>query len=303
MYSRANTPFLQMNLTPYLTDLMEARSYLETYINDSEEMSDINLHVPVLENFFRDDERLDLMHAIGKMKESRYMEDFESIVKQNRFDQTDLRTKIKIHAASSQTYDLANARQQYRELRGKRGSYRHSLYQQDEFDETELDSVFGRVRETYSIRDLYKVDPSLHHAVESYRHLRERHSLTSLVTENKEEGPGTPSRSRVTFEDERVKRKPGNESVWRSVMRRLSKPFSRFSVTSATRSKSTLSFSDASKPVDKGQRLEDFRKYLTKADRRRGDGEKMTHIVTLRELRRSFRVNTMDPLQLQPPPE
>lgn len=285
MFERANTPFLRMNLTPYLTDLMEARSHLEKFINDGDTLAKINLNVPVLENFFRDDERLDLVHALAKMKAWSFMEDFESIARRKSYGTSGIGLNIRatIHGQASQNYDLANARLQIGpeaillQENGLEKNIRKTIG-----EEELIGPQFGGVKDIYSIRDLFVADPTMFQAVASYRHLQIK-KLRKYDEQKNRASYGVSfagSESHVSFS----KQEEGQSAVRKSGFS-LKSMMGRFS---GTRGSGVATADDRPKPSAVGQRLKDFRKNLTNADRSRGQVERMVPVLMLKDLRRSF---------------
>ncbi|ODM99771.1 hypothetical protein Ocin01_06915, partial [Orchesella cincta] len=272
MFQRAKNTFLKMNLTPYLTDLMEARTYLEGIINQ-EEVKSINLHVPVLENFSRDDERLDLVHAIARMKEWSYMEDFDDIVKETSYGKKlDNASKIKLQIAASQTHDLKNA-----------SANKHLIPEQEISD----DLALWTARQSFSIKDLFTADPTLFHTVASFSHLQNRSPKhnNSMAKANGSVSAESQRNSEVAFHHKRmVKRRKSANSMpsLPSLLRMLVKQ------RIANLRESGVSTTKT------GQRLTDFRKKFLKADRFSDASEKeLSPIVTLKQLRRSFQANSL----------
>lgn len=268
MYQRATTTFLKMNLTPYLVDLMEARSYLEVFLEE-DEIRNINMNVPVLENFSRDDERLDLLHAMARLKEVTYMEDFESIL-EGGLDQADLSIKTKVHAVASQIQDLLNARVSS-SVHGPKFIH--------------LDSL----KESYSIQDLLDVDPSLFEAVAQYSRFhrgRRQSQLGSELYYTMESNNG----SRV------VSGKPSRTGPSTTRLRKTGQSLPSLHQIALGYKAKPKYWDLVTGPAQQGQRLEEFRKCWTSVDRKRRTKEireeKLTPILTLKELRKSFNPST-----------
>ncbi|ODM94319.1 Patatin-like phospholipase domain-containing protein 7 [Orchesella cincta] len=267
MFQRASNTFLEMNLTPYLTDLMEARSYLTNIINQKE-ITSINLHVPVLENFFRDDERLDLVHAIARMKEWTYMEDFETIVKETSVDkEVNLRAKTNLKIAASTTLDLKNAR-----------AKTHMTTEAEVND----DLVMWTARQSFSIKDLFKADPTLFRAGGSFMHLQMGKEKRNS-NDNEDDEEGFERYSEAAFIHKKV-HTDTNNTVSSSSALSLHSIAARFAKAKAANVK------DTGKPAKLGQTLTDFRKRASKADGSKDSmpPRKLVPIMTLKQLRRSF---------------
>ncbi|CAL8080946.1 unnamed protein product [Orchesella dallaii] len=267
MFQRATNTFLKMNLTPYLTDLMEARSYLQGIINE-EIVKSINVHVPVLENFSRDDERLDLVHAIARMKEWTYMEDFETILKEtSNGKKVDLVAKTKLHIAASQTHDLRNAIDR-----------KHVRTE----PETNDNLALWTAKQSFSIKDLFKADPTLFHAVVSFSHLQKGNA--KLVIDDEDEG--SKRNSEVGFH----RKKPTAGTSYTKSANSL--PSLHSMVIGFAKARAVRNVKEVGKPTSAGQTLTEFRKRVSKADRfsdsLQAQANKLVPIITLKQLRRSF---------------
>ncbi|CAL8127126.1 unnamed protein product [Orchesella dallaii] len=245
MYQRATNTFLKMNLTPYLTDLMEARSYLEGIINQ-EDVKDINLNVPVLENFSRDDERLDLVHAIARMKEWTYMEDFDNIVKETSYGKkVDFKIKTKLQITGSQGHDIKNARES------------KPLGTEQEMND---DLAIWSAKQSFSIKDLFKADPTLFHAVASFSHLQKKKSkfTKSTVKVSEDEEERSTRNSDIAFHRKRVAKHRKSTYSLPSIPS-IGTAFAKARAAS-------LAEKDGKQNIA-GQRLMEFRKCLSRAER------------------------------------
>lgn len=266
MHQRAVTTFLKMNLTPYLTDLMEARPYLEGYLNGNEDISRINLNVPVLENFFRGEEKLDLVHAIARMRDPKYMEPFESIIARQAVSKEDLTVGTKLHTTfSDDTQDLMNATIQM------------------QIAPTSVDPFFGVSGES-GLKEMFLADPSLFQAVASYRHLKNKHKRERETTNLKR----NRRKQKTAREPIRARQKIKDSFTRLSVMGALFDTISAtiFNSSSSGRVKPRKSVLIMDQPTrGMGQSLMDYRKHLTLADQKRN---KMVNIMTLKEFKKSL---------------